>query len=485
MVTDRRRYRVARLACVALLAGVSVVPLGARAAKERPDAAERALLSAADDERLERFRVVIGGVLAEPALPLSDTSLASVSRLIFDAVSDLSERVPLPGESEARIRALVMQQHAERLSEHADRTAGDARNALEAADSTLAAPEAPPPRPVGGATTIDPVALGLSDRVDLEIVLPDIQLRPTSAPAALAASAARATEADLYLYTIARAATDLVFLEIRAYHVAFDRDRRVFAGATTVEGLSALVAQAGPAIVAALAGGPRATLVVTVPAPDGDLRTDVAVYVDDRLLGIGGGRIAYLLPGRHEIRAELIDGREVRRTVMLADDQERVIEIEAPPRTPNAVVIDSVPRGATVYRNALWLGTTPLRVPAAASEQIYTLQLADHYDARLVIGPAASGRITRAMVPLTANWGEQVQAQRKAFYRAFGFFAVSVAGPLITFAEYDNRASINPTAAQPFLYGYYGSLGLSGALFAHMLWRLTRYIDTAEGYHVR
>ena len=485
MVTDQRRYRGARPACVALLVCVSIVPLGARAAKEPPDAAERALLSAATDERLERFRVVIGDVLAEPALSLSDTSLASISRLIFDTASDLSERVPLPGESEARIRALVTRRHAERLSEHADRTTDDARSAFEAADPTSAAPEAPPPRPVGAATTVDPVALGLSDRIALEIVLPDTRLRPNAAPAALVASAARATEADLYLYTIARAAAEMVVLEIRAYHVALDHDRRVFVGAATAEGLSPLVARAGPAIVAVLAGGPRATLVVTVPAPEGGLRTDVAVYVDDRLLGIGGGRIAYLLPGRHEIRAELIDGREVRRTVMLAEDQERVIEIDAPPRAPNAVVIDSVPRGATVYRNALWWGTTPLRVPAAASEQIYTLQLADHYDARLVIGPAASGRITRAMVPLTANWAEQVQTRRKAFYRAFGFFAVSVAGPLITFAEYDNRASIGPTSARPFLYGYYGSLGLSGALFAHMLWRLTRYIDTAEGYHVR
>ena len=485
MVTDQRRYRGARLACVGLLAGASVVPLGARAAKEPPDAAEQALLSAADDERFEQFQVVIGDVLAEPALPLSDSSLVSISRLIFDAVSDLSERVYLPGEPEARIRALVMQNHAQSLAEHADQTAGDARNALEASDPTSAAPEAPPPRLVGGATTVDPAALGLSNRVNLEIVLPDTQLRPTSVPVALAASSARATQADLYLYTIVRAATDLVFLEIRAYNVVLDHDRRIFAGATSSEGVSALVAQAGPAIVAALAGGPRATLVVTVPASGGGLRTDVAVYVDDQLLGVGSGRIDYLLPGPHEIRAELIDGREVRRMVVLADNQERVIEIDAPPRAPNAVVIDSVPRGATVYRNALRLGTTPLRVPAAASEQIYTLQLDDHYDSRLVIGPAASGRITRAMVPLTANWAEQVQQQRKAFYRAFGFFAVSIAGPLISRAEYDNRAAVNPVAAQPLLYGYYGSLGLSGALFVHMLWRLTRYIDTAQGYHLR
>lgn len=475
-----------RRVCICVLIAGGAAPLAARATAETPDPTAVALAAAAGDERLQRFRVVIGDVLVEPELPLSDSSLASVSRLIFDAAPDLTERVYLPGELVARVRALAAEHHAQNVSQHAGQTDAGARSALEASDdASVAAPQAPPPIVVSATTIVDLAALGLSDRVALEIELPDTQLRPLAAPSALAASAARATEADLYLYTIARSSADLIFLEIRAYNAILDLDRRVFAGATSAEGLSALLIQARSAIVTALAGGPRAALQVTVPDGTGGVRTDISVFVDDQLLGVGSGRLDYLPPGAYQVRAELIDGRAVHQTVVLVDDEERVLEIEAPPRAPNAVVIDSVPRGAIVYRNALRLGQTPLRVPAVASEQIYTLQLENHYDARLVLGPEAAGRITRAMVPLTEDWAEQVLQQRNAFYRSFGLFAVSIAGPLIFQSEYDNRAVVDPDAAQPLLYGYYGSVGLSATLFVHMLTRLTRYIDTAQGYHLR
>lgn len=481
----QRGVAVVRRVWIGVLIAGSVVPLAARATVETPDPTAAALAAAASDERLQRFRVVIGDVLAEPELPLSESSLASVSRLIFDAAPDLTERVYLPGELAARVRTLAAEHYAQSVSQHAGRTDAGARSALEASDAEFAAPEAPPLVLVDAVTIVDPTALGLSDRVRLEIELPDTQLRPLAAPSALAASAARTTEADLYLYTIARSSADLIFLEIRSYNTILDLDRRVFAGAASAEGLSELLTRARSAIVTALAGGPRAALQVTVPDGAGGVRTDISVYVDDQLLGVGSGRVDYLVPGSYEVRAELIDGRVLRQTVVLADDQERFLQIEAPPRAPNAVVIDSVPRGAIVYRNALRLGTTPLRVPAVASEQIYTLQLEDHYDARLAIGPEAAGRITRAMVPLSEDWAEQVRQQRNAFYRSFGLFAVSIAGPLIFQSEYDNRAVVDPDDARPLLYGYYGSVGLSATLFVHMLTRLTRYIDTAQGYHLR
>ena len=166
------------------------------------------------------------------------------------------------------------------------------------------------------------------------------------------------------------------------------------------------------------------------------------------------------------------------------------------------MTITSNPPGASVYRGVVWQGFTPLAVPRHPQPTAYTLSRDDYYDSRLEIGPNSPDIVERILISREYDWEAETKASRDRFYRSFGWFALSVGVPIILYGTYQDYAGLYPdgvargdlSAAEQerlqrevnaVFYGYYGSIALSGGLFANMIWRLVQYVQTAQGYHTR
>lgn len=232
-------------------------------------------------------------------------------------------------------------------------------------------------------------------------------------------------------------------------------------------------------------------------------RQDVAVFLDDELLGYGNVEQRFLSPGLYKVR---IQGRnlpsQTRQVSLDAGDREELV-FELDPVETRGIILESLPSGADVYSDSVWLGRTPLRVELGESNEHIVLLRDGFYRSQLILGATSSDVIQRDLELNRGSEAALIEQRRNAFYTAFGFFVLSVPVALLSNGVYENLSTmVPPNGTQaPGLsdaeadhlrrqrdiayYTTWGGVGLSAGLFVTSAIQLGRYIRAAQASHTR
>jgi hypothetical protein len=309
-------------------------------------------------------------------------------------------------------------------------------------------------------------------------------------------------EADLFLYILVRPLDELYILTVQLYSPVTGTSREVLRVIAPPEEVSLQLEQNQRKIVHAVAAREVADVTIEAVHPDGHIIEEARLYLEDRLIGVGRGRDAYLPEGVYEISGITPHGRERRRHITVEPGETVTLPLLFPEEAPSYVTLTTTPAGAAVYRGVEWQGRTPLRVPRPTVPTSYSVVMEDFYDSRIEIGPDTEDFIDRVLISREYDWESDTKMSRDRFYRSFGWFALSVGAPILLYGTYQDYYGLFPGGvarsdlsdsesrrlvreANTVFYSYYGSIVLSGGLFANMIWRLVDYVKTAQGYHTR
>ncbi len=249
-----------------------------------------------------------------------------------------------------------------------------------------------------------------------------------------------------------------------------------------------------PAVGKELAGiilGREWTQLVFNPDPPG-----ASLYVDDALIASGVSPALYLSPGTRAIRVSAQGYRDESRTVTLEAGQKFPLDVKLEKEITGSVSVTSEPTGADLYVDSVWKGKTPLSVERPPSRSRGVLSLAGFYDLPFSIGQDSMEQLSFS---LQKDIGARDILQKQArndFYVSFGWFAVSIAVPLFSYAlaidsavhenEFLLQNNFSKAASahlnyQIFLGGYYGGMAVSAVLFTWMVFRIVHYVAVSNG----
>lgn len=258
----------------------------------------------------------------------------------------------------------------------------------------------------------------------------------------------------------------------------------------SLDELEALVDKIFLSLADAVTGRPWATL--EIKAEPGD----ALVFVDDKLAGIGRVKLAYVEPKEYRISL-YADGHDVfEETLTLEAGSSRSLTFPLNPNPLPEILVDSFPQGADVYLGAMKKGQTPLPLPSGGAPDILSLSLSG-YKTRVLPSNAAGAAGPHALPRSVFSWNDRVEIKREEFYRAWGFFVLSLPLPLALYGLYQNeffgftqftnfsgydreKAQSMDRNAKFLYYAYFGSIFLSGSLLVNAIQKLREYIRTGE-----
>ncbi|MFP4066056.1 MAG: PEGA domain-containing protein [Spirochaetaceae bacterium] len=255
-----------------------------------------------------------------------------------------------------------------------------------------------------------------------------------------------------------------------------------------------LIGSVADGIAEVLLGRPWGRLTVSVPA------SEAAVYLNERLLGFGEVQVDYARTGSREVRVSLDGVSEQRRTVQVEPGETTEVEVVLPAMAGEQVRIESDPPGAAAYLGSVWQGVTPLTLEKPATPQTMILSLEGFLDETVVLSPRAPDDVRRELVPDPGDWPEVVTERRDRFYRAFGWFALSIPIPVMLNGMYQDIAALYPggqpspelseaeaerlaTTGNTLLWSARGTAAVSAGLFVNMMVRLIQYVRAGEYAH--
>jgi hypothetical protein len=187
-------------------------------------------------------------------------------------------------------------------------------------------------------------------------------------------------------------------------------------------------------------------------------------------------------------------GEEVR-TLELAPGTSQDLEVLLPAIGTETVTIASDPPGADLYLGALWMGKTPVTFGLPPSRSRALLSLEGYLDLPFSLGPGMPPPALLALEPAAAAGGDAQERARDGFYRAFGWFLVSLPAPIFAYRySYDYAAKAQDLLDAGDVAGaqaavnagnalYWGSIGgavLGVSLFGWVVSTIIRYIAVSD-----
>lgn len=479
---------MAGIAVAALLMTVAVVPAAARATAEEPPLR---------DER-ESWRV---GVLPFAAgdLASEDAWLArSIPLLMLESLSVLTHHQLSAAERDARRRRIVEDAQAaagRRLAEEkrtrdrlllADLSDDVRADRLEAANRRVREAR----RALDRLLAVEPADVVMTTVRPIEFFRGGGELLPAGLTRGQAAAQ---HDLDLVITgSVERLDREFLVVEIAAFSAVQEREVYRDIEVLTVDDVPPLVDAMVERVAETVLGRPWAHLTVTTDVPG------AAILVDGELVGFGRTEARFLEPGSRRVVVTHEDIQLTDTVVLAPGGSERVTFVLPQPERP-VVRVESEPSGADVYVDSVWRGRTPIELERPHQTATVLLQRTGSLDSRFTIGPRSPDRVVRELAPDIVGWGEQTTAARDRFYRALGFFVVSLPAPIILNGVYENLAVLYASGtpdglsdresdrliatANTVYWGYWASVGVSGGLFVNLVVQLVRYIRTAESYH--
>lgn len=293
---------------------------------------------------------------------------------------------------------------------------------------------------------------------------------------------------------------DHVVVEMYEYNVLTQFSRKVLQTIISPQNVAEITNSLKLSLRSVLLGGPSTSLNITVVTTNDAVLYDAKILLDGELVGFGYIELPVLLAGTHTIHV-VYNSKEKGEVVVLKenDSMEKSYFYDMTPR--DVILIESVPAGAKVYRNAQWVGNTPVVIERPVFIEQLEIVKPGYVVHRESVSVTSAQKIQADLqlinpIPLQ----ERLAIDRKKFYNAFSMFALSLAAPIVFngfFINESNALSIGEeqlSAAgraeslqrkDAYFYTFIGtSLVSTGfAIFAYI--RLQKYLKTASEYQER
>lgn len=450
-----------------------------------------------------RWNVAIGLVVGDSLEGTDLPTVGSWVQILRDGIQAIPERQLSP-----EYRAVRQQDIIQRRVVRVERDLDRARREAEQARLQRGAPSAEQTRRKGELEEqlrllrdLDPRRITLPAAVPVAVSQEDYRFRRTIGSAAAWAEDA---EADILLYLRVDRDDELFVITLHRYSTwSTPADRQIARVVTPPETALQRLEETIPAIAREILSREIAGLRISVVDEQGLPVPSARVLLNAEPLGFAPVNTAFLKPGAYRLEARSDDQRRGTAEIELAPGSDESVIIQLEPFSGEMVTITSDPPGATVYQGTIFVGETPVTIPAPREMTSITVQRDGYYESRITLDQSAGGAIIhRPLISRESNWEEQVDGTRRSMYRSIGFFIVSLAVPIVASGMYEDISSlfpggvVNPTLtpaeqdrllgqANTLFYTYYGGIALSTGLFGNMLWRMVRYVRTAQGYHER
>ncbi len=294
-------------------------------------------------------------------------------------------------------------------------------------------------------------------------------------------------DTDLMIGGTASDVQGYILMDLWAYSATLQKIIYTFRDAAKPEEIYSSLEEAGKGLVGAMLGREWAALTILPDPPQ------CTVTIDGDSMGEGKVQSAYLTPGKHivEVTAPGYESAEVVTTLAAFEDQS--IPVSLVKRELPKVSISTIPPGASVYLDSVWMGTTPLVLELPPLRSRLQLDLDGYYSVPMSLGPASPPELAISLQrDVASRTALQTQA-RDRFYTALGFFALSLPIPLFSYS-YRNDYLLDTTRfpagtpagdgaavlEQVFKYGTWGGAAVSAGLFTWMIIDLVKYITIAN-----
>ncbi|RPJ07344.1 MAG: PEGA domain-containing protein, partial [Spirochaetaceae bacterium] len=145
-----------------------------------------------------------------------------------------------------------------------------------------------------------------------------------------------------------------LYLELVVYHRILEKNIFYFRDAGTREDITGYLLTTVPKITTLLLGREWAGILIDVDPPFSYIK------IDGKLVGMGTAERTFYIPGEVEIEIEAPGYLSFSKTVTLAPQASERLEITLERSYSDVFLVESIPPGAQVYLDSLWMGTAPL-----------------------------------------------------------------------------------------------------------------------------
>ena len=263
------------------------------------------------------------------------------------------------------------------------------------------------------------------------------------APRYSVAEAARKAGLDLVVWGRLEPVQGYLYWRVACHSVTLDRELFAVEQVSSPQDMAAAVAGAVAGLAEALLGRPWAALTVAAEQPGARVRVDGAAQ------GTGPIDLPFLRPGLHEVEVSLEGYETLRQTVVVEPLARRTLEVVLSPQETRAVTLDSAPAGATVYRDSLYVGVTPLDVTLPPAGVVtYRLVSEGYFDLYETVSAAGPPRVETSLKRRIVDPTEWQEVRRKRFFRSLGALALSIPIPIVSYALALDSATARLNTAQ-------------------------------------
>ncbi|MDA3955893.1 PEGA domain-containing protein [Oceanispirochaeta sp.] len=226
------------------------------------------------------------------------------------------------------------------------------------------------------------------------------------------------------------------------------------------------------------------------------------ISIDGKTLGVGSLLTKTLLPGFATVQIKTTGFQTQSQQIYLAPERIQSLEVNLTAGESESLFIFSDPPGADVYMGALWIGQTPLFTERPAQLEQLKISKENYMSFFMSTRELLGDSITVELGLTLYDKEKKLKDSKSAFYRALGWFSLSVGVPLILSGIYqnlDNRyynyaidynSTGNPESYDKALeyknhadiayYSYWGGVAVSGTLLVNTIFKLRSYIRAAE-----
>lgn len=191
-------------------------------------------------------------------------------------------------------------------------------------------------------------------------------------------------------------------------------------------------------VATVLLGREHGGIAITTNVPD------AVISVDGTVVGYGDAELRYAEPETRLVTVTAPGFGAVEDAVVLIGGETVARDYTLEPVTRGEIRLTTTPSSASVFLNSIWVGVTPLSISRPSVRQQVRLEAEGYFDSRFRVGPDSPEMISRDLRAANIDWDLEIQEMRDGFYRALGWFVLSVPVPMFLFGAYQSVAAAFP-----------------------------------------
>ncbi len=289
---------------------------------------------------------------------------------------------------------------------------------------------------------------------------------------------------------------ELIILELKCFVSSQESPVFSWSGTDGEEGLNGLIVQAARELRTIILGRSWSQIDINT-FPQGSL-----IKLNGETIGVGTASLVEAEPGFVTVTVSengyITDSRQV----YLPPMENTVLNVELQKGDLPYMYFLSEPPGASVYYGSLWMGETPLHIARPSFNDNIRMTMEGYQSFNIPSYELEGETITVKFSEKAYSKQQAFKDAKKDFYKALGWFSLSMGAPLILYGIYQNQVSMYYDYAYQWIatdsqesydkaqqyerysdityYSFLGGIALSGTLFVNTILKLRDYIKAAE-----